>query len=101
MKAETAKKRIEGTLKGYFTKEKRHNINGYERRLLDLLEAASLQIDYVIREEQMRAENANKQTENQAKKVRKTKPTEPEETDQFPGDLPAADDNIKIPELDD
>lgn len=101
MKAETAKKRIEGTLKGYFTAEKRHNINGYERRLLDLLKAASLQADYVIREEQMRAENAKKQAEKQTKQARKTEPTKPKETDQFPGDLPEADDNIKIPELDD
>lgn len=95
MKAETAKKRIEGTLNGYFTKEKLHNINGYERRLLDLLQAASLQIDYVIREAQMRAENEKKQT-------RKTEPTHPpKETEEFPGDLPEAADNIKIPELDD
>ena len=94
MKAETVKKRIEDTLKGYFTKEKLHSVNAYERRMLDLLRAASLQADYVIREKQLRAENAKKQT-------RKTKPTQPEGPDQFPGDLPEADDNIKIPELDD
>lgn len=94
MKAETVKKRIEGTLKGYFTPEKLHSLNAYERRLLDLLRAADLQVDYVIREEAMRSANTAK--------PRQPNRTEPaKETDSFPGDLPEAEDNIKIPELDD
>lgn len=87
MKAETVKKRIEATLSGYFTKDKLHSVNAYERRLLDLLTAANQAVDYVIREQQMRADNAKKQEQARSEK--------------FPGDLPKVEDNIKTPKLDD